>query len=342
MNKILTSNERQCLIKQPKQERDKRTCDRIKAALAYDNGYNYTEIAELLLLDDETIRRHIEDYQKSKKLSPKNGGSDSHLTSEQTEALIAHLSSHTYRYAKDICQYIKQTFEVTYSVSGINKWLHQHNFTYKKPEAVPAKADQAAQEGFIKSYELLKENKGDDEAIYFVDSAHPEHQTRLAYGWILKGVRKGVKRTGRQRRVNVIGGINLDGHKLVTHEAAKVDSESIVEFLGKLRKKSDVTGQLQVISDNASYHKSAEVLAEAARLNIKLHYLPPYSPNLNPIERLWKLMHERVTYNQYYEKFSDFSSAISTFFKTIGRKKTILRDRINDKFHLLDEINLAS
>jgi predicted ArsR family transcriptional regulator len=53
---------------------------RIKAVLAYDDGYSYSEIARILLLDDETIRRHIADYLKEEKLDTNNGGSDSKLT----------------------------------------------------------------------------------------------------------------------------------------------------------------------------------------------------------------------------------------------------------------------
>jgi transposase len=70
--------------------------------------------------------------------------------------------------------------------------------------------------------------------------------------------------------------------------------------------------------------------------------LPPYSPNLNPIERVWKLFHESVTYNQYYGKFTEFTEASVYFFKTIGRKKSILRSRINDNFQILNSPMFAS
>lgn len=65
------------------------------------------------------------------------------------------------------------------------------------------------------------------------------------------------------------------------------------------------------------------------------HYLPPYYPNLNPIERLWKLMHEHATYNRYYPKFSDFTEAILGLFDNIGLYLDIMRCRINDNFQRL-------
>lgn len=153
--------------------------------------------------------------------------------------------------------------------------------------------------------------KGEKEPIYFADSVHPEYQTQLVYGWIPKGERKEIPTTARQPRVNIIGGICLNGHRFFYQQADTVDADSIALFL-------------------------AEGLA------IKIHYLPPYSPNLNPIERMWKLMRENVMYNKYYASFEEFTDGVIGFFNTIGRKKSILRARINDNFHVLHSPILAS
>ncbi len=64
----LSSQTRSNLIARHRKERDKKICDRIKAVLAYDNGYSYSEITKILLLDDETVRRHVEDYFREHKL----------------------------------------------------------------------------------------------------------------------------------------------------------------------------------------------------------------------------------------------------------------------------------
>jgi len=342
MEKILTSKEREQLIKRHRQERDGRVRDRIKAVLAYDDGYNYSEIAKILLLDDETIRRHIENYLSKKKLNPENGGSQSYLSESDSQILKAHLQTVTYLYVKDICAYVRVTFKKSYTVSGMTKWLHANNFRYKKPHAVPAKANRERQEEFMGYYARLKKKADCKEPIYFADSVHPQHQTRLAYGWILKGERKAIAMTGRQKRLSFMGGICLDGHKIVYQQSDTVNAQSIVSFLDELRKKHPDNARIHVLWDNAGYHRSREVKAHAKKLRIKIHYLPPYSPNLNPIERLWKIMHEIVTYNQYYEKFSDFTEATLNFFKTIGRSKKLLRSRITDNFQILQATLFAS
>ena len=91
----LTAKERQNLIQRHRKESDKQVCDRIKAVLVYDDGYSHSEIAKILLLGDETIRRHIEDYLNKKKLKPENGGSESQLNDSESQKLFAHLSEIT-------------------------------------------------------------------------------------------------------------------------------------------------------------------------------------------------------------------------------------------------------
>lgn len=342
MGNELTPAERKKLIKSHRKERDGRVRDRIKAVLAYDDGYSYSEIARILLLDDETIRRHIKDYFSEKKLSTDNGGSDSNLNFIETEQLITHLEDVTYLYVKDICAYVNLTFDKNYSISGMTKWLRRNKFCYKKPHPVPAKANAEAQKAFVRKYNRLSKNPKNQGLIYFADSVHPQHQTKLAHGWILKGIRKNVATTACQKRLNFIGGICLNGHKIIHREVEKVNADSIKAFLKSLRNRHSRGEKIHLIWDNAGYHKSKEVKAFAKKLNIKIHYLPPYSPNLNPIERLWKVMHEEVTYNQYYKSFSDFHDAVFGFFKQIGRRKILLRSRLTDNFQIINSPMFAS
>jgi transposase len=139
-----------------------------------------------------------------------------------------------------------------------------------------------------------------------------------------------------------MGGICLNGHSIVYQQADKVDANSVAGFLCELRKKHSEKCKINVIWDRAGYHRDKAIQEFAKGLGIVLHYLPPYSPNLNPIERLWKLMHERVTYNRYYATFKEFTEATLTFLKTIGRQKTILRNRITDNFHVMHSPLFAS
>lgn len=93
---FLTDEERLQLRAQHKKERDKRICDRIKAVLLHDKGWSPRDIAEALLISDDAVRQHIEEYQSSKKLKPESGGSVEKLTVKQSQELSEHLDNHIY------------------------------------------------------------------------------------------------------------------------------------------------------------------------------------------------------------------------------------------------------
>jgi transposase len=169
MRNFLDTHERKNLISRHKKERDKRVCDRIKAVLLYDNGWNLEQIAEVLLLSDEAIRKHVLDYKSSQKLTVQNGGSNEKLSKEQSLALKRHLEEFTYLYVKDIKIYVEKAFAVEYSTPGLTQWLHRNGFSYKKPALIPGKANKFQQEEWIKEYEKLKQSLPKEENEYFDD-----------------------------------------------------------------------------------------------------------------------------------------------------------------------------
>jgi transposase len=339
MQYALSKEERLKLTLQHKKERDKRVCDRIKAVLLCDEGWTYEEIAHVLLLTDEAVRQHINDYQTSQKLKPENGGSQSKLSLEQTETLVEHLEKHTYLYVRDIVAYVKTTFQVEYTNAGMISWLEKHEFSYKKPALVPGKANRAAQEQWIKEYEALKAQLLPNETICFIDGVHPTHNTKTAYGWIRRGKRQEImSNTGRQR-LNLSGAIDIFTKKVFVKEDETLNSEATIAFLHMLESSYPSANKVHVFCDNARYYKNKEVMAYLVTSKIHMHFLPPYSPNLNPIERLWKFMNEHILYNRYYEKFTDFKKEVLGFLKGFGNQEdvllTALDKRVSDHFHAI-------
>lgn len=112
---MLTSQEREKLILRHRKERDGRIRALTKAVLAYDDGYNYSEIARILLLDDKTKRQHIDDYRLENKLSTSNGGSIGKLTDREEFELKEYLEHITCLYVKDICHDVKRQYKLKYS-----------------------------------------------------------------------------------------------------------------------------------------------------------------------------------------------------------------------------------
>jgi len=266
--------------------RDKRVCDRIKAVLLCSEGWSTKMISQALRLHETSVSRHINDFDIKKKLKPENGGSQSYLSSAQTELLVNHLENNTYRYSYQIVDYIWETYEVRFSLSGLNKWLHQNSFSYKKPKGIPHKFDIEKQAKFIEHYNQLKAQVT-DETILFMDAMHPTQATKVSCGWIRTGHDKAIETTGSRTRLNLIGAVDLNkiaDAKVKRYD--KVNSETIQQFFTELRQNDNSNKKIHLILDGAAYHRANVVKDKAKELNIELHYLPPYSPNLNPIERL--------------------------------------------------------
>jgi len=115
-----------------------------------------------------------------------------------------------------------------------------------------------------------------------------------------------------------------------------VNSEAIVNFFHPVRESYHDSGTIKLVLDGAGYHRSDFVEKEAKRLNIDLIYLPPYSPNLNPIERLWKVMNEKARNGQFFASTKEFRQHINEFFTvTLPEISDSLHSWINDNFQVL-------
>lgn len=335
---FLDDVERAQLKTQHKKERDKKICDRIKAVLLYDKGWSFEKIAEALLLTEQAIRQHVDEYKSFKKLKPEGGGSEEKLTTEQSEQLEAHLQEQTYLYVKDISAYVQVTFGTAYTVPGMRSWLQRHGFSYKKPAVVPGKANKEQQQKWLADYEKLRRGLPGDETICFIDGVHPTHNVQPAYGWIKKGVRKEIPANTGRSRLNLSGAIDVISHNVVIREDQTLNAESTIHFFQKIEEAYPGKRKVHVFCDNAPYYRNKAVGRYLATSKIVLHFLPPYSPNLNPIERLWKWMKERVIYNVYYQDFEDFKGAVLGFFSALATlaPDSILgqsfRNRVRDKF----------
>ena len=339
MKKIkLTAAQKEALESRHKKSCGKRESDRIKAILLRNEGWSTPMIAQALRVHETSIVRFIDDYLVSEKLTIESGGSQSHLTHEQTEQLIQHLCDVTYLHAHQILAHIEKTYAVTYKTSGLNKWLHQHNFSYKKPKGVPHKFDAQKQAEFITYYKRLKSGLLADERLLFMDAVHPTQATKITAGWIRKGEDKAIKTTGSRSRINVVGAIELGclDNAVIKQYDKTVNGEAIIDFFKQVRERYHDSGTIKLVLDGAGYHRSELVKKAAKTLDIELIYLPPYSPNLNPIERLWKVMNEKARNGKYFASTKEFRQRISDFFTiTLPEIAKTLDSWINDNFQIL-------
>lgn len=296
----------------------RRFADKLKAILLLDSGFSCAEVGQILLLDDDTVRQYREmylGYGAESLLTDNNNGRKSNLSDSQKNELESHLEQNTYRDSKGIMAWIAEHFNIDYSKSGLTALLKRIGFVYKKPVLVPCKADTEKQVAFVADYNELKSNLGPGDQIYFVDGVHPQHNSIAAYGWIKRGRTKHLMTNNGRQRTNINGAINLETKQVMYVEDERINAQTMIALLVLLLK-NQKEGKIHIVLDNARYYHALIVkgfLIENPR--IVLHFMPPYSPNLNIIERLWKILKKEVVYNKFYLKFKDFREAVIKFFE---------------------------
>ena len=154
--------------------------------------------------------------------------------------------------------------------------------------------------------------------VFFVDAAPVVFGTFLCCLWSF--VRRYVRAASGRQRFNVLGAWNAVTRPLVSvtnttvvnttvTNTTVVNTDTMCELLRQIADQG-LTGSITLVLDNARYQRNAVVIALAEQLEITLLFLPSYSPNLNPIERLWKFTKRRALYGRYHPTFADFRAAI--------------------------------
>lgn len=216
----------------------------------------------------------------------------------------------------------------------MTKLLHTLGYSYKKPKKVPGKTNVKAQAKFIDEYATIRAKMTKQDSLFFTDATHPHYQSYSAHGWMKKGVEKQIKSTNGKKKLNIQGAINIDTHQVISSFDPWLNQESSLDFLEKLRKKVP-KGTIYLVCDNAPYYHATRVKDYAKSMAIEMVYLPPYSPNINPIERLWLYFQKQVLHNKYYSTFDSFKYECKKFFANTRWHKKQLQTLITDNFEIL-------
>lgn len=320
-----------------RQERSKRYAYRIHAVILLGTGSTLRKVREVLFLDEETLRRYVENYRIDGipgLLSDNRGGRACSLTDSQIKSLCHELDNTIHLDTNSVIKFAKEEFDIRYSNTGMRDLLHRLGYVYKKPKLVPGNPDAEAQELFADQYEDFMLSKPETVEVVFVDAVHPEHNSQPAHGWIKRGETRELKTNSGRQRLNLHGAINAETHEITIIESDTVDSYSTINLLAAIENKYPSASCIKVILDNAKYHYSKIVKDYLLESRIDLVFLPSYSPNLNLIERLWGFFKKKVLHNQYYKDLQEFREACIKFFRTINKHSNKISKFLNSDFHI--------
>ena len=202
---------------------------------------------------------------------------------------------------------------------------------------LPCKANPEAQRNFLEDTLKPLINKANTGMIelFFMDASHFVMGGFAGRVWSV--TRKYVKTASGRQRYNVLGALNFISKKvgMVTNDSY-ITSTQVIEMLEKLAR--SFTNPIKIILDNARYQHCKAVIERAAELGIELFFLPTYSPNLNLIERVWKIVKSKVLNSAYYETFNGFCDNIFECIDTLHVKcASQMASAITPNFQILDQ-----
>ena len=270
-------------------------------------------LCELTGITGNTLRAYLRAYQAGgvEQLKQLNFYQpQSHLLAH-SESLEKHFQANPPATIKQASHLIAAQTGLKRSPSQVRSFLLKLGLQCRKVGMIPAKADVEQQAEFLEQQlePRLAEAQAGQRKVFFVDAAHFVLSPFLGFLWSL--ARVFIPAPSGRQRFNVLGALDAVTKEILTvTNQTYITSVQVCELLTQLA--SHGLGiPLTVVLDNARYQRCQLVMAHAARLGIELLFLPPYSPNLNLIERLWKFVKKQCLYSKYYDKFDKFKQAIS-------------------------------
>lgn len=304
----------------------------------------HQEICRLSRISAKTLRRYLGLYQE--------GGIEAlkQVNFYQPESeLMSHKALIRQAFEEKPPSTTKEARAKIEELTGLRRGLNQIRTFMKriglkrrKVGQIPAKANVEQQKVCLEQ-ELrprLEETNEGQRHLFFVDAAHFVLRPFLTFVWCL--VRLFLKAPAGRQRYNVLAALHATSHQFVTvTNESYINALSVVELLKKLATQF-TTAPITLVLDNARYQRCQVVMAEAERLGIELLFLPPYSPNLNLIERLWKFVKKKSLYSKYYEDFVAFKKGINDCFDQMETEyKEELASLLTLNFQTFENVTLC-
>ncbi|WP_086975715.1 IS630 family transposase [Archaeoglobus fulgidus] len=241
------------------------------------------------------------------------GGRPSELSDEQKEELKSILKERDNWTTKEVRELIKENFGVEYSLRHVSRLLKSFGMKYAKPYQKDYRRPENAEESLKK----LEELEVDLESciIGFLDETSPQLNANTQRLWSFN--KPSVKKNTTKMRANTFGFYAINGESVVDFKENS-KKESVCEFLEKIREKNP-DKIIIIVLDNFRSHWARKTRRKAKKLNMVLVYLPPYSPDLNPIEQIWRVI-KRVLSPLFIKTLEELKEVISNSFYQLTQR----------------------
>jgi transposase len=339
MARTLETLGRQEIEQRRRMTHDKRIAQRLSAVLWVDDGRTQNQVADLLGVTERQVRKWLRTYRDQgleALCTLHHRGDPGNLRPAQIEHLKAEIATGRFLTSRQIGDWIAETFHVVYTPRGVRDLLHRIGVSYHKATGFFWKADPHKQEEFLRTYERHKtEAEGAKTRRYFVDACHPVWGLGLLYScWLLVGQRFLVGVGGGRKRLNILGAYCPEDHEYLDLRVTRdnINGQQFVNLLRLLRASHPDTTKFILYLDNARYYHAPVVKEWLARHpEFHLEPLPAYSPNLNLIERMWKLLRKKA-FTRWHKTFEAMEAAVSAVLDHLEVYRAELISLMTEKF----------
>jgi len=334
----LDSNLRKKIEKRRREERDVRIWRRLTALLWLAEGVTEEEVAARLGVTARQVRKWLKTFRThglDALCELHYQGRVPRLNDARVDELKQEIAKGRFRTAQQIADWIEKRFQVRFSESGVKELLKRIDVSYHKVTGFLWKADPVDQEEWLDDYRC--DPVGPSIRRYFVDACHPVWGVDMIfYCWLLVGQRFHVKVGSGRARLNILGAYCPEDHEYLDIRLTRdnINGEQFVNLLRLLRERHPETKRFILYLDNAKYY-DAHVVREwlARHTQFQLKFLPPYSPNLNLIERLWKFLRKEA-FCRDYDSFEEMQRGVSAVLDHLEKHHHQLDTLMTEDFHI--------
>lgn len=286
-------------------------------------GATVPEACERLCISNQTGYEWLEAWNRKgyEGLKPEfGGGTPPKLTDEQKEQLKDKLRSGGNWIAQQVRALIKKDFGVMYSLGYIPRLLRSFGMNCAKPYNLDYRKPHRADELLKESIKEGVKDLHDDTIVGFLDEASPQTTDNRQRVWSF-GKPTARKNTTRIK-ANTFGFYPINGKEVVEFEP---DSKipSMRDFLRKVKDKNPGK-RILVFADNFQTHKAGEIRRFAESIGITIVLIPKYSPDLNPIEFIWKSVRRIMSRIHFIRSEWSFKESIRTAFHRLAKSKSFM------------------
>jgi transposase len=331
---VLGDSRRKRLLQLYRTEPDPQVRLRAHVILLLDDGWSWATIAKVLFCSTATINRWQRRFQAGgiDALLEQNRGRKSSLIAWAVFLVIwvKTLTPRDFGHCRSrwscstLAVVLWDTKHVKVGQETIRRWLLRQNMVWRRPRPVPGPKDPQREWKLRKIRELLRDLP-DDEAAVFQDEVDLNLNPEIGCTWMERGKQAEIVTPGTNVKRYVAGSMSWRSGELVVTQGEKRNADLFVAHLEQLRHYFHQR-RIHVICDNARFHTIQGSKVVRAYLashgdRIVLHYLPAYSPQTNPIERVWWHLREQITRNHKCDCIEELVKLTMAWLDEHGRFK---------------------